>query len=735
MSTQGRDAAENLSSDPVREQLDWILRSASFRDAQRSSRLLRFLVEETLAGRGPALKEFTLGADALDRGPSFDPRTDPIARVEASRLRSRLELYYANEGAKDALRIVLPKGSYVPQFVPQPVASVPPTQSRTFGRLGAALLGAAAGVLASVGIIAVVRDRPGASVSNAPHSSMQLEVGLGTDELSIGSEVGPDMALSPEAAELVFVGRESDGGTRLFARDLRTLGTRELPGTFGARGPFISPDGKWVAYWADSALRKVRIDGTGSPSTICDAPDLLGGAWAENGTIIASLSTSSLSRIDPTSGRRTVLLGDASLSSRLQWPQALRRGEAVLFTHILGPVSNSTIEVLESRTGARKVLVRGGLYGRYLPSGHLVYLNRGTLFAVAFDLRSLSIQGTAVPVLKDVAYSPMFGNGQIDFAADGTAVYRRSVAGDSFQLAWLDARGESQRLSEHSGRYAWLRLSPDQRRIAFTLQEADHYDLWVQDAEQTIRKRVASGETHDITSPVWTPDGKYLLYGTNDGIEWVDVDGSRSGRLLPRTGQTILVPWSISADGKRLAYYGMGVGTGFDLWIAPIEISPSGVRSGEPQVFRRTRAFEVYPTFSPDGHWLAFGSNESGNWEVYVRAYPDNGSQVQISSGDGRIPAWSSRGHELLYETDDHRIMAVRYSVDRGRFAAAQPRRWTPVQLADTGVIANYDVRADGKSLAALMPSVPASTRANQFILVTNFSDEIRRRLTESARH
>jgi eukaryotic-like serine/threonine-protein kinase len=731
MSNLRQDVSEKLPSEPIREQLDRILRSTAFRDAQRSSRLLRFLVEETLAGRGLALKEFTLGADALDRGPSFDPRTDPIARVEASRLRTRLELYYSKEGLNDPLRIVLPRGGYVPQFQSAPSASA--TEPRRLSALNAAVFGALAGIAVAVGVGVLLKDRVGGGAPPGLRQSMQLEVSLGMDGLSIGSEVGPDMALTPDAAELVFVGRESDGGTRLFARSLRTLTTRELPGTFGARGPFVSPDGNWVAYWAAGVLRKARIDGTGSPTTVCDASDLLGGTWADDGSIIAALSTTELSRIDPISGRRTVLLQDPSMSSRLLWPQALRGGEAVVFTHILGPVSGSTIEVFKPGTGERRVLVRGGFYGRYISSGHLIYSSRGTVFAVKLDLQELRVQGAAVPVLREVAYSPTFGNAQIDVAIDGTAVYRRAVAGSDFQLAWVDVTGKSHGLSDHTGPYLWLRLSPDGGRIAFTLQESDHYDLWIQNIQDASRKRLAEGDRHDISSPVWTSDGKYLLYGTRDGIDRVEVDGSRSGRLLSRSEQTAVVPWSISSDGRRLAYYQMGTNTGFDLWTAPIEVSVSGVRSGGPQVFRQTRAFEVYPAFSPDGHWLAYGSNESGNWEVYVRAYPDNGTQVQISGGDGRIPTWSRAGHELLYETDSHRIMAVHYSVEHGTFSPGPPRPWTPIQLGDTGVIANYDLRSDGKSLVALMPSVRTPLIANQFILVTNFSDEVRRRLAESA--
>jgi eukaryotic-like serine/threonine-protein kinase len=147
----------------------------------------------------------------------------------------------------------------------------------------------------------------------------------------------------------------------------------------------------------------------------------------------------------------------------------------------------------------------------------------------------------------------------------------------------------------------------------------------------------------------------------------------------------------------------------------PVESTDAGLRAGDPTPFRRTPAFEVYPSFSPDGRWIAYGSNESGSWEVYVRAFPDDGHQVQLSVRGGRIPAWSRATQELFYETDDHRIMVVDYAVEDDAFVPAVPRAWSPKRLGDTGVIANFDVAGDGRSVAALVlraRKVPAEIRS-----------------------
>jgi serine/threonine-protein kinase len=190
----------------------------------------------------------------------------------------------------------------------------------------------------------------------------------------------------------------------------------------------------------------------------------------------------------------------------------------------------------------------------------------------------------------------------------------------------------------------------------------------------------------------------------------------------------LAIPWSFTPDGRRLAYYAMSEDTALDLWTVPVEVTASGLRAGTSEPFRRTPAFEVYPAFSPDGRWIAYGSNESGSWEVYVRAFPDSGRQVQVSVHGGRIPAWSPATNELLYETDDHRVMAATYAVEQGEFVPAAPRPWSTMRLGDTGVIANFDVGTDGRSIAALVPASDEPAPRNLITFVTNIFDEIERR-------
>jgi hypothetical protein len=175
----------------------------------------------------------------------------------------------------------------------------------------------------------------------------------------------------------------------------------------------------------------------------------------------------------------------------------------------------------------------------------------------------------------------------------------------------------------------------------------------------------------------------------------------------------------------------MSASTGLDLWTVPIRESASGLTAGSPEPFLRTPAFESYPTFSPDGHWIAYGSNKSGTWEVYVRPFPDNGMEVQVSRAGGRIPHWSRHGRELLYRTDDQRIMTASYAIRAGSFAVESVGPWSRARLADTGVLCNFDVGADGR-IAALLPAERDEDRQseNHVTFILNFPSEIRRRLS-----
>lgn len=202
--------------------------------------------------------------------------------------------------------------------------------------------------------------------------------------------------------------------------------------------------------------------------------------------------------------------------------------------------------------------------------------------------------------------------------------------------------------------------------------------------------------------------------------------------LTPNKGVT--VPGSFTPDGKRLAYSAQLPGDEAEIRTLPVESSSGQLRAGEPQVFLKTSAVLTFPSFSPDGRWLAYADAEGGSYQVYVRAFPDNGTKVQISSSGGMVPLWSR--HALFYRTEDQRIMVANYTVKNGSFIAEKPRVWSGMQLANMGVSGNLDIAPDGKRFVAVMPVESPEPRENQshVMLALNFFDEVRRRVSAQGR-
>jgi serine/threonine-protein kinase len=215
---------------------------------------------------------------------------------------------------------------------------------------------------------------------------------------------------------------------------------------------------------------------------------------------------------------------------------------------------------------------------------------------------------------------------------------------------------------------------------------------------------------------------------------WVRSDGTGQPQVLLQ-GKAIRAPWSFSPDGSRLAYYELGASSGFDLWTVPVRVSESGLTAGTPEIFRKTPAFETYPTFSPDGRWIAYGSNESGIWEIYVRAFPDNGTDVRVSTSGGHIPFFSKSSRELFYRTADQRIMAATYTIEHGSFVVHSVRQWSPVRLADTGVISNLDFDSRHNRFLGLTTAAGANAYADHHVtFIFNFREIVRARVASSTR-
>jgi serine/threonine protein kinase/Tol biopolymer transport system component len=562
-------------------------------------------------------------------------------------------------------------------------------------------------------------------VEQAMRPLVRLDVDLGPD-VSLGSFGGTDAILSPDGLRLVYV---SQG--RLFTRRLDQPTATELAGTQGAYEPFFSQDGQWVAFFTSGKLQKISVDG-GSAITLCSASNGVGGSWGEDGNIIAGLSgQSGLSRISSAGGPPTSVTDLQNGEVTHRWPQILPGGKAVLFTahSSFSGFDDATIEVISLADHRRKTLVRGGTFGRYSPSGHLTYVNKGTLFAVLFDLDTLAVRGTPSPVLDQVAYNSGVGSAQFDFSRSGTLVYQSggAVGGGLFTAQWLDGAGRTQPLLAKAEHYLYPRLSPDGTQLALSAA-----DIWIYDWQRDTMTRLTF--TGSVGASVWSPDGRYIVFRGPGGMFWTRSDGAGMPQPLTQSNAA-QVPYSFTPDGKRLAFH--EAASVFHLWTVPVESDGAGLRAGKPELFQQTQFNERSPYFSPDGHWLAYASDESGSYQVYVRAFPDKGGKWQISNGGGLYPEFSRNGRELFFRTEDNQIMVASYIVNGDSFAADKPRVWSEKKIGDSGQTGtNFDIAPDGKRIVALMPVETAEGQKtqNQVIFLENFFDEVRRRTATQAK-
>jgi serine/threonine protein kinase/Tol biopolymer transport system component len=581
-------------------------------------------------------------------------------------------------------------------------------------------------VAVALAIIAVATSlgwwRAARPMEQALRPLVRLDVDLGS-EVSLNSPAGTDVILSPDGTRMVYVSQE-----QLFTRRLDQPNATELAGTQGAYAPFFSPDGQWVAFFTAGKLHKISVDG-GSAITLCNASNSRGGSWGEDGNIIAALGANGvLSRIPSAGGPPMPVTELQNGEFTHRWPQILSGGKAVLFTAGMGDTAN--IEVMSFANHRTITLVRGGAYGRYLPSGHLVYVNRGTVFAVPFDVYRLEVHGTPAPVLDQVGSNTGQSSAQLDFSQTGTLIYRSGGAGGGLlTVAWLDGAGKVQPLIAKPGNYGIPSLSPDGRRLALDVTEGSGTDIWLYDWQRDTMTRLTF--TGNAIAPLWSPDGRYIAFRTVEGMSVTRSDGAGKPQSLTQS-KNLQAPWSFIPDGKRLAYFEQGSRTVYDLWTVPLESDDAGLRAGKPEVFLQTPADERYPSFSPDGRWMAYSSNESGTFQIYVRAFPDKGGKWQISNSNGTYPMWSRNGRELFFETLDNHIMAAAYTVKGDSFVANKPRLWSEKRIGGVpNSVKNVDLAPDGKRIVALIPvgTAEAQKAQNQVTFLMNFFDEVRRKV------
>jgi len=528
----------------------------------------------------------------------------------------------------------------------------------------------------------------------------------------------------------------SGGATLLATRLMDQTKATVLSGTENAQDPFFSPDGQWIGFFADAHLKKVSIQG-GAPVSLCEITSVRGADWGEDGNIIIGIPSNSLGRLPASGGaiQRIAKLENGEVSQR--WPQILRGGEAILFTghKSASGFDDANIEVLSLKTGKINIVQRGGYFGRYLPSGHLVYLHQGTLFAVPFDLGSYVTRGMPAPVLEDVAGNTGTGGGQLDFSRTGTVVYLSGKSNSqNTVLNFIDSAGKKEPFLPGTSLFG-PRVSPDGKRLlVFSPGVISVFDLA---RGSTTRLPTAAGAA--ALMPTWAPDGKHIVYSAGPSLWWLRSDGSGTAQQIYEFKTSTVIAGSFTPDGGHLAFH-QGNGTGREIWILPLDMKdPDSPKPGPPEVFLAKPGNQVEPTFSPDGKWLAYSSNSSGTYHVFVRPFPEGsktGNQAQVSTVPGRFPLWSRTAKELFYVTLDGHIMVVPYTINGRSIEPGKPRQWTasPITLAVN--YSPYDVMPDGKRMVANPAAETAAGEKSNLHMtfLLNFFDELKRTIPVGGR-
>jgi Tol biopolymer transport system component len=520
----------------------------------------------------------------------------------------------------------------------------------------------------------------------------------------------PDMSslrfavISPDGSRIALVARDASGRNLLWVRPLASLDFQPLLGTDNPTFPFWSPDGTGIGFFADGKLKKIAASG-GPPQTLCDAPLARGGSWSRDGTIVfAPVPDGPLYRVPAAGGQAAPLtrLDPSRRETTHRYPSFLPDGRRFLFL-----VASFTTTAEQEKMGVylgsldhgeEKFLLRANSNMAFAPPGAILFLRERNLYAERFDPDRSEVSGDPIPVAEQIQYFAQTFMGLFSASQTGTVLYQNQGGTMLGRLVWFDRAGKNLGPLGAPADQANPRLSPDGRRVAVSITDSrsGNVDVWSYDTSGGIPTRLTTDPAIDGT-PVWSPDGSRIAYASmRRGLAEVFEMSSRGGAEKPLTPspptQGVNYPTDWTPDGRQILYRSGSANANLELWLSSVDGSNAapfikasyGVSNGR---------------FSPDGRFVAYASNESGRWEIYVVPFPGPGGDWKVSTDGGSEPVWSRDGRELFFLTADNHLMAVPVRLSPA-FDAGPPkalflvRRREPIATLD---MFSYDVAADGQ--------------------------------------
>jgi eukaryotic-like serine/threonine-protein kinase len=656
----------------------------------------------------------TLVARILERDPDFDalpPDTPPVVRQilrrcltkdPRERLRdigdARIDLHQAaaaGQGGGDA-------------------GTGGRRSLRAWAYVGAALV--LVGLL-SVGVTWYVASGRDGRADLPSRLELTLPRGLVTRTVATSPVV-----ISPDGRTLVYAAETAGLLPRLYQRRLDAFEPAVMVGTDGAESPFFSPGSAWVGFVANGQLKKVRLEGS-DPVTIAPVGGLLlGVSWgADNSIVFSNSASTGLWRVSSEGGTARRLTNPAvSLAAGHRFPSQLPDGSGVLFS-LTG--ASPELGVLPAGSNTWRTIAKAerrftGM--RYLPTGHLVYGQDGAIVAVGFDTGRMDVVGTPVRLVDGVQSSPVSQYVWYSVSDTGTLVYLPASAPSSpSQLVSISPKGVSTVIASLAGAGGGVRLAPDGKRAAVILRSSGVADAWSFDLERGIGKKVTSG-LEIRYSTAWMPDGRTLAIATHEGLYAVDGSAGRAPTLLLGAENKDLVPLSWSPNGRHLLVRRTDPESGADI----LDFSPD---RGTLAPVVASGADEWDAQFSPDGHWIAYTSNETGRYEVYVQPFAGSGAKERVSRNGGGVARWFRDGTRLyLYYWSGSKMLRVPVNTNPLRFGAVEPID-ADSGFADITITAGYDVTADGSVLAVRTPV--GTPEAVSLRVVLNWDTDLRQRV------